>query len=126
MAETKQKPDPDESVLVAYVTVHLDGGESLELLPFAEADDVKSKVEDLLEDWARTGFLLRGNQFIPWRRVQQIEAARVVEMTRSELQSQCEQNGTLEGERQQQRFWKTRKAREKKDEGGGKGEQRAA
>jgi len=116
MAETMQKPDPEENVLVAYVTVHLEGGETFELFPFTDADDVKRKVDDLLEEWARTGFLLRGSQFIPWRRVQRIEATQVVEMTRGALQSQCEQDGMLETERQQLRFWKTRRARGKKSE----------
>lgn len=127
MADTKQNHDPNEMVLVAYATVHWDDGETLEIFPFADPDDVKSKVDDLVADWARTGFLMRGGQIYPWRRVQRIEVTRVVEMTRGELERQREQDGTLESERQQISFWKTKQAREKKSEdkeagesGGGK------
>ena len=41
-------PRPSDTVLIAYATVHLESGESFELLPFEDANDVKSRVCDLI------------------------------------------------------------------------------
>lgn len=123
MADSNDKQRADETVLIAWATVHLDSGEAFDLLPFEDANDVKSKVEDLLEDWAKSGFLARGSEFYPWHRVKRIEATKVAEMTRSEADRQRTADGTQERVRTQQSFWKTKQAREKKKEDEGeKGE----
>jgi len=126
VADGNEKQRADETVLIAWATVQLDSGETFDLLPFEDANDVKSKVEDLLEDWAKSGFLARGNEFYPWHRVKKIEATKVVEMTRIEADRQRAADGTQELIQMQQSFWKTKQAREnnKGDEaekGGGKG-----
>lgn len=110
-----------ETVLVAFATVYLDTGESFELLPFEDADDVKRSVTDLLEEWARSGFLARGNEFYPWHRVRRIEATRVLEMTRSEADLLQAKDGTAKAARMQQSFWKTKHPRERKKEDGENG-----
>jgi hypothetical protein len=107
----------DETVLVAWVTVHLETGESFELLPFEDAQDVKSKVSDLMREWAGSGFLIRGSQIIPWHRVQRLEATSVDEPVRSESRKRQEEWQAKETARLQQSFWKTRQPREKKEEG---------
>jgi len=121
VADGNDKQGANETVLIAYVTVQLDSGESFDLLPFEDANDVKSKVEDLLEDWAKSGFLARGNEFYPWHRVKKIDATKVVEMSRSEADRLRTADGTQELVRMQQSFWKTKQAREKKKEEGEKG-----
>jgi hypothetical protein len=59
---------PTDTVLVAYVTVHLEDGETFELFPFEDTHDVKSKVSALVADWVKSGFLVRGNRIYPWHR----------------------------------------------------------
>jgi hypothetical protein len=126
VADSNENQRAEETVLIAYATVHLDSGESFDLLPFEDANDVKSKVEDLLEDWAKSGFLARGNEFCPWHRVKRIEATRVLELTRSEADRQLTAEGTRELVRMQRSFWKTKQAREKKDDDEEKGAKAAA
>ncbi|HEY1498162.1 MAG TPA: hypothetical protein VGF88_01165 [Acidobacteriaceae bacterium] len=118
MADTNEKnPQENETVLVAYVTVHLESGESFELLPFEDAQDVKGKVGDLLQDWAKSGFLIRGSQVYPWHRVQIIEATKVEELSRSDSRRRLDEWQAKDVARLQQSFWKTKQARKKKDEG---------
>lgn len=128
MADTDEKEQADESVLVAWVTVHLDGGESFELLPFEDANDVKSKVSSLIGDWSKSGFLVRGSHIYPWHRVKLIEATKVEELSRGESKRRLEEWQARDLARLQQSFWKTRKPREKKegDDQGGKEGNRAA
>jgi hypothetical protein len=119
MAETQEKSQQgDETVLVAYVTVHLESGESFELLPFEDAQDVKSKVSDLLGDWAKSGFLIRGNHIYPWHRVQRIETTKVEELSLGDSRRRLDEWQARDVARLQQGFWKTKQAREKKDKGG--------
>src|ERR1700727_3333320 len=84
MADANKTTQDDGTVLVAYVTVHLESGEQLELLPFEDAQDVKSKVSALMGDWAKSGFLIRGSEIIPWHRVQRVEATKVEELSQSD------------------------------------------
>lgn len=114
MADTNDNQNADEIILVAYATVHLDSGETFDLLPFEDAGDVKRKLEDLLEDWARSGFLARGNEFYPWHRVKRVEATKVLELTRAAAERQRIADGTDELVRLQRSFWKTKQPREKK------------
>ena len=119
MADTNEKtPQGEETVLVAYVTVHLESGESFELLPFEDAQDVKSKVDDLMRDWAKSGFLIRGNLIVPWHRVQRIEATKVEELSLGDSRRRLDEWQARDVARLQQGFWKTKQAREKKDVGG--------
>jgi hypothetical protein len=121
MADTNEKSqEGNETVLVAYVTVHLESGESFELLPFEDAHDVKSKVSDLMGDWAKSGFLIRGSHIYPWHRVQRIEATKVEEMSESDSRRRLDEWQAKDMARLQQGFWKTKQAREKKEEGGEK------
>ena len=86
----------------------------------------KSKVSDLLGDWAKSGFLIRGSEIIPWNQVQRIEATNVEELSRDESELRRKEWEARETARMQQSFWKTKKGREKKEEGDDKSEPRAA
>jgi hypothetical protein len=110
--ETKQ---PD-LVLIAHVTVHLLNGQSFDLLPFVNAEDVKSAVMDLIESWAKSGFLLRGRYIYPWHQIARVEVISVEEVLRSESEQRLIDWEINDQYRLQQGFWKTKKAREKKDE----------
>ena len=120
MAEKNGQSDTllvTDTVLVAYVTVHLEDGESFELLPFEDTHDVKSKVSDLVEEWVRSGVLVRGNQLIPWHRVRRVEATKVEDLKLADAQLRREQWQAKETERLQQSFWLTKVPREKRNEG---------
>jgi hypothetical protein len=120
VAEKNEKAEtllPTDTVLVAYVTVHLEDGESFALLPFEDTHDVKSKVTDLAEEWVRSGVLVRGNRLIPWHRVRRLEATKVEEMKLVDAQLRREQWQAQETERLQQSFWQTKLPREKRNEG---------
>ncbi len=106
-----------DTVLVAYVTVHLESGDSFELLPFEDTHDVKSKVCELMKAWAKSGFLIRGSEIYPWQRVRRIEATRVEEMSLHDSKLQREEWQARETARLQNSFWKTKRARREKDEG---------
>jgi hypothetical protein len=116
MANTNEKAErADETVLIAYVTVHLESGESFELLPFEDAQDVKNKMSDLMKDWAKSGFLICGNHIYPWHRVKLIEATKVEELSRDESKLRMEEWEARDKARLQQSFWKTKPPREKKE-----------
>lgn len=124
MAETINVQAGD-TVLAAEVRVHLDGGESFDLLPFVDAKDVKCKVSDLLEEWSKSGFLVRGSQIIPWHRVERVEAANVEELSPAEAERRLQDWRARDRGQYQLTFWKTKEPREKKknegkEEGGGK------
>jgi hypothetical protein len=106
----------NDTVLVAFVTVHLESGESFELLPFEDTHDVKSKVCDLMTAWARSGFLICGSAIYPWHRVRRIEAIRVEEMSPGDSKLQREEWQARETKRLQDSFWRTKRARVEKDE----------
>jgi hypothetical protein len=116
VAETN-KGATHETVLVAEVRVHLDDGGSFELLPFVDAKDVKSKVSDLLEEWSKSGFLVRGSQIIPWHRVQRVEATRVDELSPAGAESRLTEWKTNDQRHYQASFWKTKEPRKKKKDG---------
>ena len=111
-----QEEQANETVLVAHVTVHLNDGENFELLPFMDTKDVKSKVTDLLGDWSKSGFLVRGGQIVPWHRVQWVEVTRVEELSRADADRRLADWTSRDQEKFQQSFWKTKEARQKKDE----------
>jgi hypothetical protein len=107
--------EKDGTVLMAWVMVQLESGESFELLPFEDAQDVKSKVGDLMKDWARSGFLIRGKHIYPWHRVRLVEATKVEELSRDESKLRIEEWQATDRARMQQSFWKTKQAREKEE-----------
>jgi hypothetical protein len=119
MADANEKAGPaNDAVLVAYVTVHLESGESFELLPFEDTGDVKSKVCELMKAWAGSGFLIRGSEIYPWHRVLRIEATRVEEMSPYDSELRRKEWQARETARLQSSFWKTKRARKEKGEGG--------
>jgi hypothetical protein len=107
---------PSETVLIAHATVHLVNDESFDLLPFKSDEDVKSKVADLMENWSKSGFLLRGRYIYPWHQVAHVEVTLVEEMSPIESEQQLIDWEINDQYRLQQGFWKTKKPREKKDE----------
>ncbi len=121
MANTREAERPqNETVLVAHVTVHLISGDSFELLPFLDDVDVKSRVTDLLDDWAKSGYLVRGSQIYPWQQVKLVAATSVTELSRHESEAQRIERQALDSAHLQQAFWKTKQPRERKQEGGQK------
>jgi hypothetical protein len=118
----------DETVLAAHITVHLVSGQAFELLPFMDEKDVKSKVTDLLEEWSKSGFLVRGSHIVPWHQVQWVEATRVEEISRAEAEQRLSAFAAKDPAQYQQAFWKTKESRkkEKKEEKGEDNPPRAA
>ena len=110
------EPKKSETLLVARVLVHLNTGEAIELLPFFDEADVKSKVMDLIGDWAKSGYLLKGNQIYPWHQVKLVEAASVVEISRNNSEEQIVGESAIEVSQQQQGFWKTKQPRKQPGE----------
>jgi len=126
MADTYDRAEErEETVLVAHVTVHLESGESFELLPFEDALDVKSRVCDLMRAWAKSGFLIRGSHIYPWHRVRRIEATQVEELSKADSKLHMEEFRCRDTERMLQSFWKTKRERKQKDEDEEPGEHRA-
>jgi hypothetical protein len=110
---TQEEP---ETLLIAHITVHLLTGESFELYPFVDPDDVKAKVSELVEGWASSGFLLRGSRLYPWHQVRLLEATTVEEITRQEAQQRLLAWQAEDQLRAVQSFWKTKHDKSKKDE----------
>jgi hypothetical protein len=104
--QTKQ---PD-LVLIAHATVHLLNGQSFDLLPFVNAEDVKSAVMDLIESWAKSGFLLRGRYIYPWHQIARVEVISVEEVSRSASEQRLIDWEINDQYRLQQGFWKTKSA----------------
>jgi len=120
MAEGYETTETERAtVLVAHVRVHLESGESFELLPFEDAEDVKSKVCELMKAWAKSGFLIRGSEIYPWHRVRRIEAIKVEEVSIDAAELRGEEQQAQETARLQRSFWKTRRARKEKDDENG-------
>jgi hypothetical protein len=119
--KAKQENDqqPPQVVLIAHLQAQLVSGETLKLLPIRHENDVKSDVTKLLEEWASSGFLLRGNIAYPWHQVKLVEVTKVEELAPHEVHQRML---TLEGEdraQMQQGFWKTREQKDKKDDDAG-------
>jgi hypothetical protein len=126
MADKKDTEQPqNETVLVARVIVHLTSGASFELMPFLDHSDVKKKVTDLLEDWAKSGYLVRGSHIYPWHQVKLVEATSVVELSRHESEEHLIEWQKLDLASMQQAFWKTKQPRNKTQENGHEGDEGA-
>ena len=117
-----QQQPKEDIVLVAQVRAHLINGDSFDLLPFRHEEDVRSQVNDFIEEWANTGFLLRNRFLYPWSQVKAIEAVSVEAMTHAQARPYDE---VWQRDAEAHRvFWKTRKPRgqkDKKEEGKGEG-----
>ena len=110
----EEKGEEEDVVLVAHVRAHLLGGETVELLPFRHEEDVRSAVKDFIEDWAKSGFLLRDNIFCPWNQVRLVEVTSVTALSSKQAQRYADE--WRDDAEKQLAFWKTRKTQEKKDE----------
>jgi hypothetical protein len=116
MAEdTDKKDEPKEDIiLIAEVRAHFVDGETVDLLPFKHEEDVRAEINKFIEDWSKTGFLLKENFIYPWHRVKGIEVVSVQAMTHAQAAPYIDQwNQDSES---QKAFWKTRKSRAKKEE----------
>ncbi len=105
-----------ETLLIAHVTVHLLTGESFELYPFVDPQDVKTKVSELVEGWHGSGFLLRGSRLYPWHQVRLLEATEVEEITRQEAQQRLLAWQAEDQAKAVQSFWKTKEDKSKKED----------
>jgi hypothetical protein len=116
MAEDKEEKEaPKEDILlVGQVRALLLTGDSIDLLPFKHEEDVRAEINKFIEDWVKTGFLLKDNCLYPWHQVKNIEVVSVKAL------SQAEATPYLEVWRRdteaQKGFWKTRKPQKKQDD----------
>jgi hypothetical protein len=117
-------------VLIAHLQAQLVSGELLPLLPIRHENDVKSDVTKLLEEWAKSGFLLRGNVAYPWHQIRNVEVTKVEELAPHEVHQRMLELEGADRAQLQQGFWKTREGKkdkpdekaDKKDEGDKKDE----
>ena len=115
MAEYKEKDEPKEDIiLIAEATAFFVDGETVDLLPFKHEEDVHAEVNKLIEEWSKTGFLLKGRFLLPWHQVKMIEVVSVQAMTHAEAGPYVEQ--WRQDTEAQKAFWKTRKPQGKKEE----------
>ncbi len=114
--QNQNEQEKPETLLIAHVTVHLLTGESFELYPFVDPQDVKTKVSELIEGWHSSGFLLRGSRLYPWHQVRLLEATEVEEITRQEAQQRLLAWRAEDQAKAVQSFWKTKEDKSKKDE----------
>ncbi len=115
MAEDTKRDDEqkEDVILIAEVKAYLLGGETVDLLPFKHEEDVRSEVNTFVEDWSKTGFLLKGHFLYPWQQVKTIEVTSVRAMTHAQAAPYIEQWD--QDTAAQKAFWKTRKPQEKND-----------
>ncbi len=113
----KQTPEQPKVILIAHLEAHLVSGETIELLPIRHANDVKSDVTKLLEDWAKSGFLLRDAVAYPWHQVAHVVVTRIDELTPQEAHQQLLELEGSDRAQLQKSFWKTRETpkEDKKD-----------
>ncbi len=114
----KDEQKQPEVVLIAHLHAHLVSGETLELLPIRHENDVKSDVNKLLEDWAKSGFLLRGNIAYPWHQVRQVEVTKVDELAPHEVHQRMLELEGANRAQMQKGFWKTRETTDSKGKDG--------
>jgi hypothetical protein len=113
--EKEKQPQVPPAVLIAYLQAHLVSGNAIDLLPIRHENDVKSDVTKLLEDWSKSGFLLRGNIAYPWHQVARIEVTRVEQLTPQEASQQLLHLEGADRAQQEKAFWKTRETAKKED-----------
>ncbi|AXC11545.1 hypothetical protein ACPOL_2221 [Acidisarcina polymorpha] len=113
MAEKSEEQPKDDLLLVAHVRARLLGGEVIDLLPFKHETDVRGEVNRFIEDWVKTGFLLKQNLLYPWHQVQRVEVVSVQILNPEQAQPYLEV-WKLDTDGQKD-FWKTRQPQGKKD-----------
>jgi hypothetical protein len=113
--DEKQSKSQPQVVLIAYLQAQLVSGEILKLLPIRHENDVKSDVIKLLEEWAKSGFLLRGNIAYPWHQVQSVEVTEIEELAPHEVHQRMLLLEGAERAQMQQGFWKTRETKDDQD-----------
>jgi hypothetical protein len=114
-----EKPDDkdrqkEDILLVARVKAFLLNGDSIDLLPFKHEEDVRAEVNKFIEDWAKTGFLLKGSFLYPWHQVKMLEVVSVSALTHAQAPPYLED--WRKDTEAQKAFWKTRKSQAKQDE----------
>jgi hypothetical protein len=116
MTDNKEKNDgpKEDLILVAEVRAHFLDGEKVDLLPFKHEEDVRAEVNKFIEDWSKTGFLLKENSMYPWHRVKAVEVVSVQAMTHAQAAPYFER--WRQDTEAQKTFWKTRKSQAKKEE----------
>ena len=122
--DENENNDQPQVVLIAHLQAQLVSGETLKLLPIRHENDVKGDVTKLLEDWAKFGFLLRGNVAYPWHQVRSVEVTEIEELAPHEVHQRMLLLEGAERAQMQQGFWKTRETKgnnDKKEEGDKKG-----
>jgi hypothetical protein len=122
MAEDKEdRESPKEDVLlVAHVRAWFLNGDFIDLLPFKHEQDVRAEVNRFVEDWVKSGFLLKENCLYPWHQVKNLQVASVKALSHAEAAPYLEV-WRLDTEAQKD-FWKTRKTQgSKADDKGDKG-----
>lgn len=114
MAEDKKDGPKEDVILIAEVRAHFLDGKTVDLLPFKHEEDVRAEVNKFIEDWSKTGFLLKQNVMYPWHQVKMVEVISVQAMTHAQAAPYIDQwNQDSEA---QKSFWKTRKPQAKKEE----------
>jgi hypothetical protein len=118
MAENEKAPQ-DNILLIAQVKVNLLNGDLIDLLPFKHEEDVRAEVNKFIEEWVKTGFLLKGNFLYPWHQVKNVEVVWVKALIKAEAKPYLDA-WQMDTDAQKS-FWKTRKpagkqADEKKEE----------
>ena len=117
MTEKQEEQKKEDVLLVAEVRAHFLDGATVNLLPFKNEEDVRAEVNKFIEDWSKTGFLLKGNFMYPWHQVKSVEVLSVRSMTHAEAQPYL-----TDWERDteaQKVFWKTRTPKGKEQPKGG-------
>jgi hypothetical protein len=104
----------DDVLLVAEVKAHFHNGDTVDLLPFKHETDVRAEVNKFIEDWVKTGFLLKENFLYPWHQVKTVEVVSVRALTYSQAAPYLED--WRQDTEAQRVFWKTRKPTGGKDE----------
>jgi len=113
--EEKKGNDQPQVILIAHLQAQLVSGETLKLLPIRHENDVKSDVTKLLEEWAKSGFLLRGNVAYPWHQVKSVEVTEIEELAPHEVHQRMLLLEGAERAQMQQGFWKTRETKGDQD-----------
>jgi hypothetical protein len=117
--EGKNTETKEDVILIAEVRAHLVSGDTVDLLPFRHEEDVRAEVNKFIEEWSRTGFLLKENFLYPWHQVKQVEVVSVQAITHAQAKPYLDD--WEQDSRAQKAFWKTRRVKGKeegKKEGG--------
>lgn len=108
--QDSNQPEPENNtLLIAHLRAELLTGESFDLLPIKHEQDVKAEVNNLIESWAKTGFLLRGRHLYPWHQVRRVEVIDIEELPRAKGYQRLEELYAADRARLEESFWKTKR-----------------